>query len=250
MKKVLILSDNCPLLRNAIQCCKRRALDNVLFACSPITSAECETLVQSRAARKCDIKAEQRTLLRDLSHVISLHCRQVFPAAVVSEIRCINFHPGFNPYNRGWFPHVFSMINGKPAGITIHEMDEEIDHGPIIYQEGIEIGPNEVSQDVYTRIIEREKVLFDEWIERIISNQYEPRAPGAEGNYNSKKDFEQLKELRLDQTSTAREHLNYLRAMSFSGYKNAWFHDKNGKRWFVSVRIEPGDGLAKGERRE
>jgi methionyl-tRNA formyltransferase len=241
MNRTLILSDNYPLLHSAIQSCKRRALDGVQFACSPKTTAECETLVQSGVARKCDIKAEQQTLLENFSLVISLHCRQVFPAAVVSGIPCINFHPGFSPHNRGWFPHVFSMINGKPAGITIHEMDEQIDHGPIIYQERIEIGVSDVSRDVYTRIIEREKILFEEWIERIIRNQYVARPPAEEGNYNSKKDFEQLREMRLDETSTARELLNYLRAMSFRGYNNAWFRDENGKRWFVSVQIERGD---------
>lgn len=238
------MSDNHPLLLSAIQSCKGRALAGVEFACSPRTTAECETLVQAGVARKCEIKAEQQSLLQDFNLVISLHCRQVFPAAIVSGIRCINFHPGFNPYNRGWFPHVFSMINGKPAGITIHEMDEQIDHGPIIYQERIEIGVSDVSWDVYRRIVEREKILFDEWIERIMRNQYEARTPAEEGNYNSKKDFEQLKEMRLDQTAPAREFLNYLRAMSFPGYNNAWFRDESGKRCFISVRIEPGDRQA------
>src|ERR1035441_6956770 len=132
MKKTLALSDKQPLLHSAVRSCQRRNLAGVEFACSPRTTAECEALVQSGVARKWDIKAEYQPLLKDFGLVISLHCRQIFPQALVSGIRCINFHPGFNPHNRGWFPHVFSMINGKPAGITIHEMDEQIDHGLII----------------------------------------------------------------------------------------------------------------------
>lgn len=79
------------------------------------------------------------TILRDYSCVIALHCKQVFPAELVKGIRCINIHPGLNPYNRGWFPHVFSIINGLPVGVTLHEMDKELDHGPIIDQEELKV---------------------------------------------------------------------------------------------------------------
>ena len=241
MNQTLILSDNQPLLQSAAESCQRRGLSGIQFACSPKTSFACEALVQAGVARKWDIKAEQQALLRDFGLIISLHCRQVFPTPVVNGIRCINFHPGFNPHNRGWFPHVFSMLNGKPAGITIHEMDEEIDHGPIIYQEEIHIGPSEVSWEVYQRIIAREKLLFEEWIDKLVRRDYIPRAPSGEGNYNSKQDFDRLTEIRMDQNAPGRDFLNHLRAMTFPGYQNAWFRDENGKRWHVSLRIEPDD---------
>lgn len=31
----------------------------------------------------------------------SLHCKQLFPDELVNNYRCINVHPGLNPYNRG-----------------------------------------------------------------------------------------------------------------------------------------------------
>lgn len=43
----------------------------------------------------------------------SMHCKQIFPNELVLNHRCINIHPGYNPYNRGWYPHVFSIINEK-----------------------------------------------------------------------------------------------------------------------------------------
>ena len=54
---------------------------------------------------------------------LSLHCKQLFPQALVDSRRCINVHPGFNPYNRGWYPQVFSILNKYPAGVTIHEIE-------------------------------------------------------------------------------------------------------------------------------
>jgi len=239
MKSTLILSDNCELLTYAIGSCRRQGLDCVGFACSPRTTARCESLVHAKTVQQLDVKSEKHKLLDTVRTLISLHCRQILPADVVRAIRCINFHPGFNPHNRGWFPHVFSMINGRPAGITIHEMDEAVDHGPIIYREAIAIAPDEVSADVYRHIIEREKILFDQWIGKLIRREYEAHPPEQEGNYQTKQDFERLKEMHLDEESTVGEVLNYLRAMTFPGYKNAYFLDHaSGRRYYVTLHIE------------
>ena len=56
-------------------------------------------------------KLEVDIVMSNFSLVISLHCKQLFPSQLVKAVRCINVHPGFNPYNRGWFPQVFSIIN-------------------------------------------------------------------------------------------------------------------------------------------
>src|ERR1035441_10583491 len=90
MKKTLALSDKQPLLHSAVRSCQRRNLAGVEFACSPRTTAECEALVQSGVARKWDIKAEYQPLLKDFGLVISLHCRQIFPQALVSGILFAN----------------------------------------------------------------------------------------------------------------------------------------------------------------
>src|SRR3989338_10752110 len=53
---------------------------------------------------------------------------------------CINVHPSLLPKYRGPSPIQSSILNGdQTSGTTIIKMDEEIDHGPIIYQETIEL---------------------------------------------------------------------------------------------------------------
>lgn len=53
---------------------------------------------------------------------------------------CINIHPSLLPKYRGPSPIQTAILNGDSAsGITIIKMDKEIDHGPIIYQEQIEL---------------------------------------------------------------------------------------------------------------
>ncbi len=59
---------------------------------------------------------------------------------------CVNDR--VSTHNRGWFPQAFSIIDGQKVGVTIHEIDDQLNHGPIIAQQGMRsvIGiPREVS---------------------------------------------------------------------------------------------------------
>ena len=170
----------------------------------------------------------------------SLHCKQIFPEVLVRNYRCINVHPGLNPYNRGWFPQVFSIINGLPAGVTIHEMDTELDHGPIIFQREIKINSYDTSKDVYSRILKTEMELLEEHFVELIEGRYSASKMLTEGNINYMDDFKALCKLNMEHEGTMREHLNLLRAVSFAGYKNACY-EENGERVYVTVSFEHGE---------
>lgn len=52
----------------------------------------------------------------------------------------INVHPSLLPKYRGPSPIQQAILNGdKTTGVTIIKMDEEVDHGPIIYQDTLEL---------------------------------------------------------------------------------------------------------------
>ena len=52
----------------------------------------------------------------------------------------LNIHPSLLPKYRGPSPIQTTIINGyKKTGVTIIKMDEEVDHGPIIYQETLDL---------------------------------------------------------------------------------------------------------------
>lgn len=151
--------------------------------------------------------------------IFSLHCKKIFPAWLVKSTRCINIHPGYNPYNRGMYPHVWSIINGLPAGATIHEMDEKIDHGLILARTTVPVTTYDTSETLYHRIVETEISLLTRNLGDILSGEIEPFHPETDGNYNSLADFKKLCELDLDQS--AEDFYNKLRALSQGQYKNA-----------------------------
>jgi len=239
-ERTLVLCDNLLLFPGLLRVSEKLELPGVTFACSPGSAVRRSPDPRLQAARSVDVRTGWQELAREWQLLISVHCRQIFPPELVRAARCVNFHPGYNPHNRGWFPHVFSILNGRPAGITLHEMDEKIDHGPVIYREEFVIRPEETSGDVYARLIARELELFEEYLPRLIRGEYQAVPLAEPGSYNSKADFERLKQIELDEVMTAGEFLNRLRALTFEPYRNAFFVDpQTGRRYYVQVKIEP-----------
>ncbi len=122
----------------------------VKFCHSPIRSALWD---HSDAIEVIDVKKDTARIAANFDLVISIHCLQLFPKNLVNSVRCINIHPGYNPINRGWYPQVFSIINNLPIGATIHEMDEELDHGPIIARKMVQKFDWDTSLTLYDRVL-------------------------------------------------------------------------------------------------
>jgi methionyl-tRNA formyltransferase len=190
---------------------------------------------------RLNVREQAQELARKYNLAISIHCKQLFPAALVNAVRCVNVHPGLNPHNRGWFPQVFSIMNGLKAGVTIHEMDDQIDHGPIIVQKEYTIEPWDTSGTAYAKIMKLERELILENFSAIRQGTYRAIAPQAEGNINLKKQFDALKCIDLEEEGKFRDFLNRLRALTHDDFKNAYFVDASGRKVFVRVMLQPED---------
>ena len=172
---------------------------------------------------------------------LSLHCKQLFPEELVNEHLCINVHPGYNPYNRGWFPQVFGIMNKLPIGVTIHRMDAELDHGPILWQQKLELRADDTSKDIYNRILALEMELIEEHLEDLLSGNYTMTPMPGEGNINYKQDFDSLCAIDMEKPATYGEVIDFLRAMTFAPYNNAYFYDTDGKKVYVGITLKKED---------
>lgn len=235
--KIFFLTDNKLWLKFLIEWKKKRKEDISIY-CSPASEQTFQEELDSNCISVLDVKRNFDELRVEFSMGFSCHCKQIFPKALVESIPCFNFHPGLNPYNRGWFPQVFSIINGKPVGATLHKMDAEIDHGPVIAQKSVAINSWDTSKSVYDRVLKAEFELFDLWIERVLSGDFKEVELEDNGNYNSISDFNDLCEIDLDRTVSLKEAINFFRAMSFDGYDNAYFYDHLGHKVFVSLNLK------------
>ena len=235
--KVFIVTDNKWWLKKSKQLFKKAGIETAIY-CSPSSNKLFEKELRQKIISTLNIKLNIDYLIENYTLGFSIHCKQIFPSKLVKNIRCINIHPGLNPFNRGWYPQVFSILNKKPAGATIHLMDAEIDHGDILAQAEVEIKEWDTSKTVYDRVLRLELFLFIENFNKIINKSINQKTPEFEGNYNSIQDFENLKLIDLDQTLTMREAIDFFRAMTHDPYKNAFFISKENKRVFVTINLE------------
>ncbi|HSX23592.1 MAG TPA: dTDP-4-amino-4,6-dideoxyglucose formyltransferase [Candidatus Saccharimonadales bacterium] len=240
---VLVVSDNETIVQRFIE-----LLDDqpelikgrtFRFACYPKHDSLRGKKISGYTIEPLDIKQDYQELIDRHDLVISAHCKQIFPEALVSSIKCVNIHPGYNPYNRGWYPQVFSILNGKPLGATIHEIDAKLDHGKIIDRELVELKTSDTSLTAYTRVQAKELELLKRNLARILTGDYQTLEPEEEGNINFKKDFEALRELDLAEEITFQHAIDRLRALSHPPFKNAYFIDTaTGKRIWLRVELE------------
>jgi methionyl-tRNA formyltransferase len=241
MKNILLLTDNEELLNRFKKLIEEKKLDksnNFLFnyAYSPNNKAFIEKYQNAEWIKPLKVTEDIDFLINEYDLIVSLHCKQIFPSELVEKVKCINIHPGLNPNNRGWFPQVFSIINGLPCGATIHEIDEKLDHGPIICQKEVIIEMYDTSLTAYDKILNAEIELLNDNFENILKLEYETFTKD-EGNLNLKKDFDALCEIDINQNDTFRNHINKLRALTHGDYANAYFIDEKGNKIFLKLEM-------------
>ena len=191
--------------------------------------------------RPLRLREQDETFYNAYDLFLSLHSKQLFPQALVENHLCINVHPGLNPHNRGWFPQVFSILNGLPCGVTIHKMDAELDHGPILWQEELLVYPQDTSRDVYERILSKELEMLDQHLGDLLAGNYTLTPMESEGNINYKADFDALCPINLDEPATYGAVIDRLRALTHAPYQNAYFVDADGKKVYVGITLRKED---------
>lgn len=240
MKNILVVSDNIELVLHVKQ---ETIKDDVvkLATFDFVYSAANKDPEDLFALGMKPVDLRDRSLylkiVEDYDLILSLHCKQIFPKELVENIECINFHPGMNPHNRGWYPQVFSLINKFPIGVTIHLMDSFVDHGNIIVQEQLAIDPLDTSLTLYQKAINLEKRMITKNLIPIVKKEYEAFIVESEGNYNSINDFKELCALNLDSVGTLREHIDLMRALTHGEFKNAYYYE-NGIKIYVSISLQ------------
>lgn len=240
---VLVVSDNETILRNFIELIKHQpeltAERTFKFSCHPRNGGLSNKRIHGYLIEPLDVKQACDKIIADHDLILSAHCKQIFPPQLVATRKCINVHPGLNPYNRGWYPQVFSILNHLPLGATIHEIDEELDHGQIIDQEEVQIKASDTSLSAYNRVQEAELRLLKGNLQSILDNDYHTYPVQGEGNLNLKKDFEGLREINLDEQATFGQAIDRLRALTHPPFKNAYFVDpESGKRVWAEIRLK------------
>ena len=131
--------------------------------------------------------------------IISFGYKYILPIYLIKKLKkkIINLHIGYLPYNRGAHPNFWSFIDNTPKGVTIHEIDKNIDTGKIIYQKIVdfEFYKNYKSltfKITYKRLIKEIEDLFIRNHEDILNKKYKSYNQINIGTFHNKSDLPKI----------------------------------------------------------
>lgn len=198
-----------------------------------------EHVLTGRAFGTPDGIARLRAL--DLDLIICVHFPYIVPEEVLRLPRegVLNLHPAYLPYNRGWHTPSWAILDGTPAGATLHFMDAGIDTGDIVHQRRLAIAPDETAHALYLRLKAAEREVFREaWLD-IARGSYSRRPQRGEGTSHVRRELlsPAVQEIDLDAPTTARELFRKLRALTTDRRAEAAWFEEDGARFRVQLTL-------------
>ena len=163
---------------------------------------------------------------------------QIFPSG------CINLHSAFLPYNGGWHTNVWPIIDGTPAGVTVHYIDPGVDTGDIIAQRRIPIEPTDTGGSLHEKITRDQVELFKE-IWPLLREGKNSRTPQdlSKATLHRKAEVAEISRIDLDRTYRANDLINLLRARTYPPYPSA-FYMEGEERTYVRIELLRENQLA------
>ncbi len=88
--------------------------------------------------------------------------------------RILNIHPSLLPAFPGLEAQEQAFVYGvKVSGCTVHFVDEELDHGPIILQKAVLVLDSDDERTLAARILEQEHIAYTEAINMVLAGNFE-----------------------------------------------------------------------------
>ncbi len=88
--------------------------------------------------------------------------------------RILNIHPSLLPAFPGLEAQEQAFAYGvKMSGCTVHFVDEELDHGPIIVQKAVPVLDTDDEHSLAARILEQEHIAYSEAINLVLEGRFE-----------------------------------------------------------------------------
>ena len=89
------------------------------------------------------------------------------------ENHILNIHPSLLPAFPGLDAQRQALDHGvRITGCTVHLVDEQLDHGPIVLQTAVEVREEDTVETLSARILEQEHRLYPEAIARVLDKGF------------------------------------------------------------------------------
>lgn len=137
-----------------------------------------ETLFISHKGRSRE--EHDREIISELNRrEVSLVCLAGYMRLVSSELirafedRVLNIHPSLLPAFPGLDAQRQAFEHGvKITGCTVHIVDEELDHGPIVLQRAVPVRDDDTVETLSARILEQEHQIYPEAAALVLNKRF------------------------------------------------------------------------------
>ena len=136
--------------------------------------------------------------IKNIDLIITFNYRHILKKKILKKLKrpAINLHTSYLPFNRGSHPNFWSFVENSPKGVTIHEIDNGIDTGPIIVQKKIFFNIRKKRNDDFLKtykilLLEIQK-LFIKNLNKILNKTYITKKQKKKGTFHYKTDLPKL----------------------------------------------------------
>ncbi len=123
--------------------------------------------------------------------LISYNYRHIIQRDVLDYVfsNSINLHTSYLPFNRGSHPVLWSVLEDTPMGVSIHQIDQGLDTGPLLVQKRIiSFNPNLTLRQLHYQVNQELIFLFSQNWENIRNGTCEPVPQNNQGTFHKKTD--------------------------------------------------------------
>lgn len=160
---------------------------------------------------------------------------------------CLNLHLSYLPYNRGAYPNVWCIVEGTPAGVSLHYMDPGVDTGPILKRRKVPVEPADTGYTLYRKLESAGLQLFKDAWPRAKSGRLRPIPQDPrQGSIHRVADVLQIDELNPKAQMPVGRLIDLLRARTFPPYPGAYMR-VGSRKILIRVHLEY-DREGKGQR--
>ena len=166
---------------------------------------------------------------------ISLEFDRIVQPAAFKTDRLYNVHFSALPAYKGMYTSALPILHGVvQSGVTLHEIDDGIDTGPIVAQTNFDIPDEWTARDLYFAYMDRGFVLFRENFDRLIAGARPDAMPQqAKGSTYFAKSAIDYANLAINLRDTAGGIIRQLRAFSFREYQTPVVHGIEVGGWEI-----------------
>jgi methionyl-tRNA formyltransferase len=170
-------------------------------------------VVQPDKVRTPEFAAWVREQRADVALVVAYG--RILPREVLSAPRlgCVNVHASLLPRWRGAAPITWAIVHGDArTGITLMQMDEGMDTGPMLEQWPIDIGEDETAGELAGRLASLGALAVRKGLPKYVRGEYVPTP--QDGNLATLAPILEKAHGKLDFAKTARAVHDHVRGMS------------------------------------